>query len=252
MRHRILVVAQDVTLRSTLARWLMSAGYLVELAENDRRAHEVLANQQMALTMVVLTRHAAGAPTFDPGAKGGKLIIATEQPQELGRNTWSAPNADANLSMPLDEKAVLVRVEAVLRPSSDAKDAALQTPEILSFDSFTIDLAGHSLRDGDGREVPLTRAEFALLLVLARHPGRVLSRDQLLDAALGRRAEPYDRSVDVLVGRLARKIEPDPKVPRIIVTMLGEGYKFAAQVRDNRLPAQTTLGAPVEEEPKAR
>ena len=76
-------------------------------------------------------------------------------------------------------------------------------------------------------EVPLTHAEFALLVVLARHPGRVLSRDQLLDAALGRRAEPYDRSIDVLVGRLRRKIEPDPKVPRFIVTMVGEGYKFA-------------------------
>src|SRR6516225_3096753 len=100
--------------------------------------------------------------------------------------------------------------------------------------------------------VPLTRAEFALLLVLARHPGRVLSRDQLLDAALGRRAEPYDRSIDVLVGRLRRKIEPDPKVPRFIVTVVGEGYKFAAQLREISAPARTPPGTPVEEEPRAR
>ena len=251
MRHRILVVAQDVMLRSTLARWLMSAGYLVELAENDRRAREVLADHQMALTIVVLTRHTAGAPTFDPGEKGGKLIIATDQPPGLGRLTRSASKADANLSIPLDEQAVLARMESILRPSSDAKDAALQVPETLSFDGFTIDLAGHSLRDADGSEVPLTRSEFALLVVLARHPGRVLSRDQLLDAALGRRAEPYDRSVDVLVGRLRRKIEPDPKVPRFIVTMLGEGYKFIAQLRENRASGQT-IAAPAEEEPSAR
>ena len=85
--------------------------------------------------------------------------------------------------------------------------------------------------------MPLTRAGLALLVVLARHVGRVLSRVQLLDAALGRRAEPYDRSIDVLIGRLRRKIEPDPKVPRLILTVLGEEYKFAqscAKARDRR------------------
>jgi TolB-like protein len=106
------------------------------------------------------------------------------------------------------------------------------TPKIesLSFDSFTIDLAGRSLRNSDGSEVPLTRSEFALLVQFVRNPGRVLSRDQLLDATAGRRAEPYDRSIDVLGGRLRRKIEPDPKVPRFMITVLGGGYKFAANV----------------------
>jgi class 3 adenylate cyclase/predicted ATPase len=80
----------------------------------------------------------------------------------------------------------------------------------------------------------------------------MLSRDQLLDAALGRRADPYDRSIDVLVGRLRRKIEPDPKAPRFIVTVVGEGYKFAAKLRKNRSPDRTTFAVPAEEEPKAR
>src|SRR6516164_9292785 len=249
MRHRILVVAQDVTLRSVLARWLMTAGYLVELAENDRRAREVLATHRIALTILVVTRHADG-PTFDPGEKGGKLIIATEPPQELVRLTRSAPAADAYLSMPLDEQEVMARVASVLRPSSSAEDAAPRVPEMCSFDGFTIDLAGRSLRDCGGGEVMLTRAEFALVVAFIHAPGRVLSRDQLLDAALGRRAEPYDRSVDVLVGRLRRKIEPDPKVPRFIVTVLGEGYKFAAQLREIRSPAQTALDAPAEAPPQ--
>jgi TolB-like protein/DNA-binding response OmpR family regulator len=248
MRHRILVVAEDVTLRSMLARWLMPAGYFVELAETDKRARAVLADGRMALTIVAPS---AGIPMFDPGEKAGKLIIATEQPHDPGRFSRSAPVADAYLSIPLDQQEVLAQVDSVLRPSPGANDAALQAPEILSFDGFTIDLAGRSLRDCGGSEVPLTRAEFALLVVLARHAGRVLSRDQLLDAALGRRAEPYDRSIDVLVGRLRRKIEPDPKVPRFIITMSGEGYKFAAQLHENRLPAQTTFDAPAEEEPSA-
>src|SRR4029077_4550974 len=186
-----------------------------------------------------------------PGEKGGKLIVATERPHDPGRLSRPLPRADAYLSIPLDQEEVLAQGESVLRPPSDAKDAALQAPESLSFDGFTIDLAGRSLRDWSGSEVPLTRAEFALLVVMARHPGRVLSRDQLLDAALGRRAEPYDRSVDVLVGSLRRKIEPDPKAPRFIVTMPGEGNKFAAQVQENHSPAQTTFGAPAEE-PSAR
>jgi DNA-binding response OmpR family regulator len=252
MRHGILVVAQDVKLRSTLARWLMSAGYFVELAENDRRAREVLADRRMALTIVAVTRHAAGTAVFDPGEKGGKLVIATERAQDLGRLTRSAPTADAYLPIPLDEKEVLARIESALRPSSSAKDAALAAPEILSFDGFTIDLAGRLLHDESGSEVPLTRAEFALLVMLAQHSGRVLSRDQLLDVALGRRAEPYDRSVDVLVGRLRRKIEPDPKAPRFIVTVLGEGYKFVAQLREHRAPTETRFGAPAEEAPRAR
>jgi predicted ATPase/DNA-binding response OmpR family regulator/class 3 adenylate cyclase len=249
MRHRILVVAQDVTLRSTLARSLVAAGYFVELAENDRRARQLLANQRMALTIVVLT---ARTPIFDPGEKGGKLVIATERLQDLGGLARSAPAADAYLSIPLDEQEVIARVKSALEPLSGEKEVASPVPEILSFDGFTVDLAGRSLRDRDGNEVPLTRAEFALLVALARHPGRVLSRDQLLDTALGRRAEPYDRSIDVLVGRLRRKIEPDPKVPRFIVTVLGEGYKFAAQLREISAPVQTTLTAPAEEAPRAQ
>jgi len=243
MRERILVVAQDVTLRSTLARWLMPAGYSVELAGNDRRAREVLAREQISLTIV---EHTPGARIFDPGEKGGKLIIVTESSQKPSPR--STRIADANLSMPLDEKEVLARVEVVLRP----KNTALRAPEILSFDGFTIDLAGRLLRDRSGSEVPLTRAEFALLVTLARHSGRVMSRDQLLDAALGRRADPYDRSVDVLVGRLRRKIEPDPKTPRFIVTILGEGYKFTAPVREDRASAQMTFDAPAEQEAPAR
>src|SRR5215467_6613202 len=81
MRHRILVVAEDVTLRSTLAQWLMPAGYFVELAETDRRAREVFAKQRMALTIVAPS---AGVPMFDPGEKGGKLIVVTERPHDPG------------------------------------------------------------------------------------------------------------------------------------------------------------------------
>jgi class 3 adenylate cyclase len=88
------------------------------------------------------------------------------------------------------------------------------------------DLAGHTFVDGSGREVRLTRAETALLTAFVDSPRRVLSRDQLRYAVAGRGAEPYDRSVDMLVARLRRKIEPNPKAPRFILSVPGVGYKF--------------------------
>ena len=114
-------------------------------------------------------------------------------------------------------------------PSSEARAPVLFAGLILDFDACT--LARES-----GEAIQLTRGEFALLRFFASHPRRVLSRDMLLDATAGRRFEPFDRSVDVMVGRLRRKIEPDPKAPRLIVTVPG-GYQFAAVLRKARPPA---------------
>lgn len=101
----------------------------------------------------------------------------------------------------------------------------------LHFAGFTIDVTGCTLTTSSGCEVPLRRAEFALLLAFLRAPGRTLSRDHLLDAVAGRECAPYDRTVDVLVSRLRRKIEADPGSPQLIVTVPGLGYKFAARLQ---------------------
>ena len=107
----------------------------------------------------------------------------------------------------------------------------------LDFGSFALDLDGRILIDPSGREVELRRREFDLLLTLARSPGRVMSRETLLDAIAGREAEAFDRTIDVYVGRLRRKIEADPKQPRLIVTVPGVGYRLTAKPRlANRQP----------------
>jgi len=116
---------------------------------------------------------------------------------------------------------------------------APDAPVILGFDGFTLDVAGRSLLDASQREVPLTPSEFTLLLAFARAPGRVLSRDQLRNEVAGRAIEPYDRSIDMLVGRLRRKIEPDPKSPRYIVTFPGAGYKFTAKTQETLAAIET-------------
>src|ERR1700683_820327 len=99
------------------------------------------------------------------------------------------------------------------------------------FGDFTLDLDGCSLSNTNGGDIPLTQSEFALLCEFIHHSGRVLSRGYLLDALAGKRPDPFDRSIDMLVGRLRRKIEPDAQPPRLIVTVPGEGYKFAAPIR---------------------
>ena len=103
------------------------------------------------------------------------------------------------------------------------------TPAILTIEDCRLDLAAHVFVDGNGREVPLSRAELSLLAVFVGSPRKVLSRDQLRRAVVGRGAGPDDRSVDMLIARLRRKIEPNPKAPYFIRCVPGVGYKFAVQ-----------------------
>jgi len=100
--------------------------------------------------------------------------------------------------------------------------------DLLEFEGLTLDLAGRTLSAANGHEISLTRAEFELLSLLIQSRGRALSRDQCLNAITGRHAEPFDRTVDVLISRLRRKIELERKSPRLLLTVHGHGYKFAA------------------------
>jgi adenylate cyclase len=120
-----------------------------------------------------------------------------------------------------------------------------QEPERLRFAGLVLDLDGRSLTDAVGKDVPLTPSEFVLLASFVRGAGRALSRDHLLQAVAGRESESFDRSIDVLVGRLRRKIEPDPKTPRLIVTVPGVGYKFAVR------PAPAGMPGPMQAAPAA-
>jgi DNA-binding NtrC family response regulator len=121
MRQRILVVAQDMTLRSTLARWLMSAGYYVELAEGEKRAREVLADNRIALTILAGGR--PGMPTFDLNGSCNSRILVTEPVQHAVRPSVSAHLADGSPAIPLDEQAVLASVKSALQPQPDGPDA---------------------------------------------------------------------------------------------------------------------------------
>src|SRR5271165_41341 len=117
--------------------------------------------------------------------------------------------------------------ESISDPAQGA--AADRLGDVLAFAGLRLDLPGRILTGASGMIIPLTPGEFRLLEAFLRNAGRVLRRDQLLDVVSRRPAEPFDRSIDVLVGRLRRKIEPNPAAPQVIVTIPGFGYKFAAR-----------------------
>jgi DNA-binding response OmpR family regulator/class 3 adenylate cyclase len=226
MRKRILVLARDAALRATVARILQPAGYAVEPAGDGKRARELVADGNIDGAIV----EAEAADTLDAertGLAGDRVIvIASAADGNPGR---VYPGADVVLRRHLSGTLLLDRLSRMVANASGA--GADQAAETLRFDGGTIHVAGRTFFDASGREIPLSRAEFSLLLTLARQAGRVLSRDQLRNAVSGRGSDTYDRSVDMLVARLRRKIERDSKAPRFIVTVPGEGYKFAVRAR---------------------
>jgi DNA-binding response OmpR family regulator/class 3 adenylate cyclase/predicted ATPase len=227
MRKHVLVVAQETALRAKIARLLQPAGYTVELAADEKRAFELIANEDIDAAIVVTGAGLAGlAFARQLSDRVPDLIVLAERPGDIARLSRSLPGAGVHPSQPLDEQKLLDRLAEIMAPSAGGE--TVLAAAALRVQGCRIEPAARSFVHADGREVALTRAEFSLLMAFARSPGRVLSRDQLNHAIAGHDAEPYGRSVDMQIGRLRRKIEPDPTAPRFIVTVSGAGYKFAA------------------------
>jgi two-component system OmpR family response regulator len=131
--------------------------------------------------------------------------------------------------MLFNTREVLARIRAFLRRANGTVRAS-PSAKRLRFSGWTLDRGRRKLEAPDGVVIDLTSGEYELLTVFAEHPQRVLSRDQLLDLARGREAMPFDRSIDVQVSRVRRKIEADPKSPALIVTVRGDGYMFTPDV----------------------
>jgi len=138
--------------------------------------------------------------------------------------------ADDYLTKPFNPRELLARIRAVLRRAKRPESTSDPVEGAFFFAGWRLDPARRELRNPDGVLVELTAGEFDLLLALGEHPSRVLSRDQLLDLTRGRDAQPFDRSIDVQVSRLRRKIEADPKSPEFVKTVRSGGYIFTVPV----------------------
>src|SRR5215471_15725773 len=221
----ILVVAQQIELRARIARVLHSAGYAVELAESRKRALELATGGQIEGAIVVPSSDLAGL-SRELRDKIPRMIVLGNGTDEIIRQDYPLEGANTLSAQALDEQKLLDQLVPPTASPGSAGGETAPTP-VLKIKDCKLDLSGHTFVDSNGREAHLTRAETALLAAFVANPCRVLSRDQLRRAVVGHGAEPYDRNVDMLIARLRRKIEPDPKSPGFILTVPGVGYKFA-------------------------
>jgi two-component system OmpR family response regulator len=164
------------------------------------------------------------------------LVIVTGRSDAVDKIVGLEVGADDYVTKPFDLRELVARIKAVLRrlepqasaPAGSAPEAAARAT--LRFAGWSLDTAARTLTSPLQRSVALTTGEFELLSTFARHAGRVLSRDFLLEATRGRESGPFDRTIDVQVGRLRRKIETDPENPQIIKSVRGAGYLFVPAV----------------------
>jgi two-component system OmpR family response regulator len=159
---------------------------------------------------------------------GCGLVIVTGRGDAVDKVVGLEVGADDYVTRPFDLRELLARIKAVLRRLTAAPAAATPAPAAkasrLGFAGWQLDLGARQLVDSNAQEVVLTSGEFDLLCTFVRNPGRVLSRDFLLEHTRGREAGPFDRTIDVRVGRLRLKLEPDAEVPQIIKSVRGAGY----------------------------
>ncbi len=235
----ILVVDDDRALRALVAKHLAEHGFRVTQAANGREMSAALETGRFDL--VVLDLMMPGESGLSLCRKlceesGPPVIMLTAMGSEVDRVIGLEIGADDYVTKPFSPRELVARIRAVLRRAGrpEPPDDALLGYE---FDGWRLDPGQRILHAPDGAIVDVTSGEFDLLLAFVERPRRVLTRDQLLDLAHGRTSGPFDRSIDVQVSRLRRKIEADPKEPAIIKTVRSGGYVFASDVRGIRTRA---------------
>jgi DNA-binding response OmpR family regulator len=226
----ILVVDDDPELRELLETYLAQQGYRVSTAGDGIAMDAALADQ--APDLVILDLMLPGedglsiARRLRTSHDGMPILMLSARGDDVDRIVGLEVGADDYLAKPFNPRELLARIRAVLRRQRGAAPAETEPERSHHFGPYRLDLIDQELHRGD-QSVPLTSGEFALLKIFVEHPRRVLSRDMLVDLLKGYERSPYDRSIDVRVTRLRRKIEDDPTAPVYIRTVWGEGYRFS-------------------------
>lgn len=232
-----MLVEDDPAIRMVLRVALEDAGYEVLEADTGEKAL-VMAIDEAADVLLVDLRlpgiHGLDVVRTVRGASRVPIIILTAQTESHDIVAGLQAGADDYVTKPFDLRELLARIKAVLRRMTPAApppvEAAPVGRERLCFEHWELDVASRQLTGPEARPVALTAGEFDLLCVLARNAGRVLSRDFLLEQTRGREAAPFDRTIDVQIGRLRRKLEDDPEEPRLIKAVRGAGYMLVPVV----------------------
>ncbi|MBK3773745.1 response regulator [Azospirillum sp. YIM DDC1] len=232
----LLVVDDDREIRTLLSQFLTRHGFRVTGAKDGVEMMRTLDSARVDLIVLDLMMPGEDGLSLcrrlraTPETAQTPVIMLTAMGEETDRIVGLEMGADDYLAKPFSPRELLARVKAVLRRASGPPVAGGAVGKTLGFEGWTLDLAKRELRSPDGVLVQLSAGEYDLLVAFVEHPQRVLTRDQLLDLARGRSAVPFDRSIDVQVSRLRRKIEPDPADPTMIKTVRGGGYLFTPAV----------------------
>ncbi len=230
----ILVVDDHRDIRDALAKYLARNGYRVAQADSTAAARKVLSGAAIDLCVldIMMPGEDGLSLTRELRAQGTlPIILLTAVTEETDRIIGLEMGADDYLTKPFNPRELLARIKAVLRRTQALPAQPLaQPPGRLQVGPWQVDPGAQEVSSGDGLPLTLSTAEFRLLHAFITHPQRVLTRDQLLDLTQGRSALPFDRSMDNLISRLRRKIEPDPKNPTLIKTHWGSGYSLSVPV----------------------
>jgi DNA-binding response OmpR family regulator len=228
----ILVVDDDPALCELLESYLSQQGYRVSTAEDGAAMDRFLAGHSPDLVILDLMLPGEDglsiAKRLRVNHPGVPILMLSARGDDVDRIVGLEVGADDYLPKPFNPRELLARIRAILRRQQGATADETETdPERnYHFGPFRLDMVNQELHRG-GQPVPLTSGEYALLKIFVEHPRRVLSRDTLVDLLKGYERSPYDRSIDVRVTRLRRKIEDDPTAPVYIRTVWGEGYRFS-------------------------
>ena len=230
----ILIVDDDRDIRSLLAEYLDANGCQTVTAADGAAMRNVLASARVDLIVLDLTLPGEDGLTLCRNLRAHSslpVVMLTARGSALDRILGLEMGADDYLPNPFEPRELLARIRSVLR-RTQALPPNLEAPaaERLGFAGWTLDLTARHLVNPQGVVVALSGAEFRLLKVFLEHPNRVLNRDQLLNLTQGRDADPFDRSIDLMISRLRQKLGEDARSPRILKTVRNEGYVLAAGV----------------------
>ncbi|MDH5327578.1 MAG: response regulator [Gammaproteobacteria bacterium] len=227
---KILIVDDDSEICSLLSAFLQKQGFSVSSAANTSEADTRFKEQEYDLLVLDLMMPGEDGLSYCRrlrGHSGIPIIMLTAMGEETDRIVGLELGADDYLPKPFNPRELLARIKAVLRRQHPPQ--AAQGDQV-HFEGWHLDLAKRELTQTDGTLLCLTAGEFELLAAFVEHPQQVLSRDRLMDMTKGRGAGPFDRSIDVQLSRLRKKMEHDPKDPKLFKTVRSGGYLFTAHI----------------------
>jgi DNA-binding response OmpR family regulator len=229
----VLIVDDERDILDPLASYLAKNGFRVSKGRDAAAAREILAAHSIDIALIDIMmpgEDGLSLTGFIRATSKIPVILLTAKAEETDRIVGLELGADDYVTKPFSPRELVARIKAVLRRTSENRVKAPEA-DAYAFGDWVLRTGERELVDKEGRAVPLSTGEYNLLLAFVTHPKRVLTRDQLLDLSQHRELGAFERSIDNHISRLRKKLEADPRDPKLIKTVWGGGYTLAAEVR---------------------